>query len=64
MGFNKRIVDIEYLKVSFEKNHPLDKMFKADGLIFIDSVSSEIYKMYKNQKSYQEIKKKFYEKIG
>ena len=64
MSFNKRIVDIEYLKLSFEKNHPFDKIFKADGLVFMDSISSEIYKMYKNQKTYQEIKKTFYEKIG
>lgn len=64
MSFNKKFVDVEYLKLSFEKDKPLNEVFKADGLIFMDKVSSEIYKMYKNQESYQEIKTKFYEKIG
>jgi len=56
MGFNKRIVDEEILMKYFEKNKPLKMLFKADALIFMDNISSEVYDLYTRGMSDEEIK--------
>lgn len=61
MGFNKRFVDKKVIETYLRNESTLDQLFKADALIFMDSVASEVYKLYTKGLSDEEIKQKISE---
>lgn len=61
MGFNKRYVNKKTIETYINENKSLDSLFKADAFIFMDSVSSEIYKLYAKNESIEVIKSKLNE---
>ena len=44
----KRFLTIETIKINLTQGKLLKELFKADALIFIDKLSSEVYKLYQN----------------
>jgi hypothetical protein len=57
MGFNKRFVKLEDIKEFLKNDYPLSKVFSADAIIFIDEVSTKIFKLHGNGISDKEILK-------
>lgn len=57
MGFNKRFVSVDTINTAFENNLPLSKLFDSDAVIFLDDISTEIFKMFTNGISESDIKK-------
>jgi hypothetical protein len=58
MGFNKRFVDKKVIETYLNGDSTLEKLFKADALIFMDSLASEVYKLYIKGVSDEDIKLK------
>ena len=58
MGFNKRFVDKKVIETYLNGSSTLVQLFKADALIFMDSLASEVYKLYTKGVSDEEIKLK------
>jgi hypothetical protein len=46
MGFNKRFVKLEDIKEFLKNDYPLSKVFSTDAIIFIDEVSTKIFKLH------------------
>lgn len=61
MGFNKKFISDDKILYWLENNLPLDKLFKADAIIFEGNLSSKIYDLYKEGISDNEILKKIKE---
>ena len=53
----KRFLTIETIKTNLTQGKLLKELFKADALIFIDKLSSEVYKLYQNGLSEKQILK-------
>jgi hypothetical protein len=53
----KRFLTIETIKSNLTQGKLLKELFKADALIFIDKLSSEVYKLYQNGLSEKQILK-------
>ena len=53
----KRFLTIETIKSNLNQGKLLKELFKADALIFIDKLSSEVYKLYQNGLSEKQILK-------
>lgn len=58
MGFNKRFVDSEKVKKCLNENGKLKDLFRADAIIFLDEISSEVFEWYSKGMSDGEIKNK------
>lgn len=52
---NKRFLTIKEIINSLKNQYPLKKLFKADALIFLDRYSSDVYRLYQNGKTDQQI---------
>jgi len=52
MGFNKRSLNESYIKDMVQQGYSLDKIFKADSLIFMDSYSYNLYENFKQKNWY------------
>lgn len=55
MGFNKRYVSLTSSVEALKKNSLKQYYGKSDSLIFADKISSEIYCLYKEGKTEEEI---------
>jgi hypothetical protein len=53
----KRFLTIETIKNNLTQGKLLKDLFKADALIFIDKLSTEVYKLYQNGFSEKQILK-------
>ena len=53
----KRFLTIETIKSNLTQGKLLKELFKADALIFIDKLSSEVYRLYQNGLSEKQILK-------
>jgi hypothetical protein len=53
----KRFLTIEAIKINLTQGKLLKDLFKADALIFIDKLSTEVYKLYQNGLSEKQILK-------
>jgi hypothetical protein len=53
----KRFLTIETIKNNLTQGKLLKDLFKADALIFIDKLSTEVYKLYQNGLSEKQILK-------
>jgi hypothetical protein len=53
----KRFLTIEVIKINLTQGKLLKDLFKADALIFIDKLSTEVYKLYQNGLSEKQILK-------
>lgn len=53
----KRFLTIETIKTNLTQGKLLKELFKADALIFVDKLSSEVYKLYQNGLSEKQILK-------
>ena len=53
----KRFLTIEVIKNNLTQGKLLKDIFKADALIFIDKLSTEVYKLYQNGLSEKQILK-------
>jgi len=53
----KRFLTIEVIKNNLIQGKLLKDLFKADALIFIDKLSTEVYKLYQNGLSEKQILK-------
>jgi hypothetical protein len=53
----KRFLTIETIKSNLTQGKLLKELFKADALIFIDKLSTEVYKLYQNGLSEKQILK-------
>ena len=53
----KRFLTIEVIKNNLTQGKLLKDLFKADALIFIDKLSTEVYKLYQNGFSEKQILK-------
>ncbi len=58
MGFNKRFVDKNKIETYLKGGSTLEQLFKADALIFMDSLASEVYKLHSKGVSDEDIKLK------
>lgn len=58
MGFNKRFVDKKVIETYLNGHSTLEQLFKADALIFMDSLASEVYKLHTKGVSDEDIKLK------
>ena len=54
----KRFLTIETIKSNLTQGKLLKELFKADALIFIDKLSTDVYKLYQNGLSEKQILKK------
>lgn len=45
MGFNKKYVSIETIQEQIKRKKPLKELFKADGFIFTDAVSTKVFQL-------------------
>ncbi len=61
MGFNKRFVDTRMIERYLNGEQSLEKLFKADAFIFMDNLSSQVYRWYEKGRSDDEIKNKIKE---
>jgi hypothetical protein len=57
MGFNKRLVSKETIQNSFKNKQSLSELFKADAVIFMDSIASTAYQLYQEGYTDNQIKK-------
>jgi hypothetical protein len=64
MGFHKRYVDKDVVKVYLDTDKELKQLFKADAFIFMDDVASKVFQWYEKGLTDQEIKLKFEELNG
>jgi hypothetical protein len=53
----KRFLTIEAIKTNLTQGKLLKDLFKADALIFVDKLSTEVYKLYQNGLSEKQILK-------
>ena len=53
----KRFLTIESIKSNLTQGKLLKELFKADALIFIDKLSTDVYKLYQNGLSEKQILK-------
>ena len=53
----KRFLTIETIKSNLTQGKLLKELFKADALIFIDKLSTDVYKLYQNGLSEKQILK-------
>ena len=53
----KRFLTIEAIKTNLTQGKLLEDLFKADALIFVDKLSTEVYKLYQNGLSEKQILK-------
>jgi len=53
---NKRYLTIENIKYKLNTGFALKDIFKADALIFLDKLASNVYNMYENGVSEIEVK--------
>ena len=53
----KRFLTIETIKINLTQGKLLKELFKADALIFIDKLSTDVYKLYQNGLSEKQILK-------
>jgi hypothetical protein len=53
---NKRYLSIESIKDKLNTGFAFKDIFKADALIFLDKLASDVYKMYQNGVSEIEVK--------
>ena len=53
----KRFLTIETIKSNLIQGKLLKELFKADALIFIDKLSTDVYKLYQNGLSEKQILK-------
>jgi len=53
----KRFLTIEVIKTNLTQGKLLKDLFKADALIFVDKLSTEVYKLYQNGLSEKQILK-------
>jgi hypothetical protein len=51
----KRFLTIEVIKTNLTQGKLLKDLFKADALIFVDKLSTEVYKLYQNGLSEKQI---------
>ena len=63
MGFNKRFVSVDTIKMVVDNNLSFIKLFESDAVIFMDDLSSEVFKMVSNGISDTEIKKTIYGRL-
>ena len=63
MGFNKRFVSVDTINTAFENNLPLSKLFDSDAVIFMDDLSTVVFKMVSNGVSDSDIKKTIHGKL-
>ena len=47
MGFNKRMVSKETIKEYIENSKSLSDLFKPDCIIFMDDLSTKVFKLHK-----------------
>ena len=53
----KRFLTIETIKLNLNQGRLLSELFNADAIIFIDKLSTEVYKQYQNGLNEKEILK-------
>lgn len=46
MGHNKRFVSEDFLLKKYKDNIPFETIFKSDALIFLDSFSSDAFRLF------------------
>jgi len=46
MGFNKRIIDKNFIKTYLEQNKTFEEIFDAGAIVFLDRYSSHAYELY------------------
>ena len=60
MGFNKRFVSVDTIKITIDNNLSIKKLFESDAVIFMDDFSNDVFKMVSNGISDSDIKKTIY----
>lgn len=55
MGFNKKYVTKESIERQIKLKKPLKELFRADGFIFIDELSTKVYEMICNGYSDEQV---------
>lgn len=55
MGFNKKFINKETIKIYLNNGLGLKKLFDADAIIFLDKISSKVYYWYSDGFSDDEI---------
>ena len=63
MGFNKRFVSVDTIKMAIDNNLSIVKLFDSDAVIFMDDLSSEVFKMVSNGISDSDVKKTIHGKL-
>lgn len=58
MGFNKKFINKETIKIYLNNGLGLKKLFDADAIIFLDKISSKVYYWFTEGVSEDEIKLK------
>ena len=53
----KRFLTIETIKTNLTQGKLLKELFKEDALIFVDKLSTDVYKLYQNGLSEKQILK-------
>ena len=53
---NKRYLSIESIKEKLNTGFTFKDIFKADAIIFLDKLASDVYKLYQNGVSEIEVK--------
>jgi hypothetical protein len=64
MGFNKRFIDRKVIERYLNGGSTLDKLFKADAFIFMDSLASDVFRWYEKGLTDEEIKIKINQTIN
>lgn len=53
----KRFLTIQQIKTSIERGQTLRELFKADVVIFIDKLATEVYRLYEKGQNEKQIMK-------
>lgn len=53
----KRFLTIQQIKTSIERGQTLRELFKADAVIFIDKLATEVYRLYEKGQNEKQIMK-------
>lgn len=60
MGFHRRIIT-EQVTQSYLDTDELSILYSSESLIFMDNFSSEVFELFKQGKTLEEIKNRIYE---
>lgn len=55
MGFNRKIINREYIDTKIKQNKTFDEIFDAGAIVFLDRYSSLAYELYLKKFPVEEI---------